>query len=317
MQARKKYLLLLICCAFLSKVYFGYFHWNNYKNEKYCKSNMPSFLKPSDIFNESQTHNEIHDTLPLRGSASNLRSGNSHFSDYKNCRMETCFDFTLCDKFFKVYIYPIDNNVPPSSNYMKVLKSIQNSEYYTSDPSQACIFVLSLDTFDRDSLSKDFIRNMPPRIERLHLWNNGQNHIIFNMFAGTWPDYSEDLGFNLGKAILAKSSISLESYRPGFDISLPLFLKSHPEVGGHPGMVKSNRFPETKKYLLGFKGKRYLYGIGSETRNSLYHLHNEKDVILVTTCKHGGNWREYKDERCDQDNFNYDRLVLLNYLTLL
>ena len=52
---------------------------------------------------------------------------------------------------------------------------------------------------------------------------------------------------------------------------------------------------------------RYLHGIGSETRNSLYHLHNGKDVVLVTTCKHGKNWRELQDERCEEDNEEYDR----------
>ena len=40
-----------------------------------------------------------------------------------------------------------------------------------------------------------------------------------------------------------------------------------------------------------------MHGIGSEVRNSLYHLHNGKDVALVTTCKHGKNWKEMQDDR--------------------
>ena len=56
-----------------------------------------------------------------------------------------------------------------------------------------------------------------------------------------------------------------------------------------------------------FQGKRYVYGIGSDTRNSLYHLHNGKSLVLVTTCRHGKNWRELKDERCDEYNKEYDR----------
>lgn len=48
-------------------------------------------------------------------------------------------------------------------------------------------------------------------------------------------------------------------------------------------------------------------GVGSETRNAIYHLHNGRDIILLTTCKHGFNWQDVKDERCDADNAAYDK----------
>lgn len=85
------------------------------------------------------------------------------------------------------------------------------------------------------------------------------------------------------------------------------FSQNHPERGGDPGYVTSMNFPVNKKYFLAFKGKRYVHGIGSETRNSLFHLHNGKDVVLVTTCRHGKSWKELKDERCDEDNAEYDK----------
>jgi len=115
------------------------------------------------------------------------------------------------------------------------------------------------------------------------------------------PDY--------GQAILAKASMSEGIYRPHFDVSMPLFHPSHPERGGAPGYASTYQFPvsSSKKHFLAFKGKRYLYGIGSETRNSLHHLHNGKDVVAATTCKHGKNWKEFKDDRCDEDNKEYDR----------
>jgi len=224
------------------------------------------------------------------------------------CTMASCFDFSLCEgRPFRLYVYPLEDAVPPSSSYMKILAALRESRYYTPDPSLACLFVLALDTLDRDPLSQDFVRNMPARLERLPTWRQGQNHLVFNLYSGTWPDYAEDLSFDIGKAILAKASMSVENYRPGFDISLPLFHRHHPGRGGAPGLANSNLFPVTSKHFLAFKGKRYVHGIGSDTRNSLHHLHNGRDVVMVTTCKHGKNWREMMDERCEEDNAEYDR----------
>lgn len=90
-------------------------------------------------------------------------------------------------------------------------------------------------------------------------------------------------------------------------MSIPLFHATHPERGGEDGMLTSNALPVAKPYFLAFKGKRYVYGIGSETRNALFHLHNGEDVVLLTTCKHGKSWKGLKDERCDEDNESYDR----------
>ncbi|CAG2180819.1 unnamed protein product, partial [Oppiella nova] len=61
-----------------------------------------------------------------------------------------------------------------------------------------------------------------------------------------------------------------------------------------------------EKYLLVFKGKRYTYGIGSETRNALHFLHNGNDVIVLTTCRHGKKWRDLKDDKCETDDALYD-----------
>ncbi|KAF5285697.1 hypothetical protein FQA39_LY16503 [Lamprigera yunnana] len=225
------------------------------------------------------------------------------------CRMETCFDYSRCHKDFRVYIYPPDDALLPSHSYQKLLGVLEESRYYTNDPNKACLFILSLDTLDRDRLSSDYVRNLQLRIQRLPYWNNGQNHVIFNLYSGTWPDYSENgLDFDPGMSILAKASVSMNNMRPGFDISIPLFHKKHPEKGGEPGFVVSNNFPLNKSYLLAFKGKRYVHGIGSETRNALFHLHNEQDIVMVTTCRHGKSWKDMKDERCDEDNTEYDNI---------
>ncbi|XP_072266811.1 exostosin-1 [Pyxicephalus adspersus] len=236
------------------------------------------------------------------------RDANSSVYKGKKCRMESCFDFSLCRRNgFKVYTYPQQKGDKISESYQNILSAIEGSRYYTSDPSQACLFVLSLDTLDRDQLSPQYVHNLRSKVQNLHLWNNGRNHLIFNLYSGTWPDYTEDVGFDIGQAMLAKASISTDNFRPNFDVSIPLFSKDHPRTGGERGFLRFNTIPPIRKYMLVFKGKRYLTGIGSDTRNALYHVHNGEDVVLLTTCKHGKDWQKHKDSRCDKDNAEYEK----------
>lgn len=309
MQAKKRYLLLFVTCAFLGYCYFGGYRLksndksnnnNNNNDEDYWK-NLPSFTSIIEEFNDNNNNIRNNNNIKLKNPS-------------KECRMDTCFDYTKCKNGFTVYVYPIDEKISPL--YQKILNVITESRYYTSDPTRACLFVLSLDTLDRDNLSDEYIENLPTKLSHLPYWNNGKNHLIFNLYSGSWPDYTENsLSFNIGYGILAKASMSEYNLRSEFDISIPLFGKQHPERGGDIGQANENNFPSVKKYLAAFKGKRYLYGIGSETRNSLYHLHNGKDIVLVTTCKHGKGWEKRQDEHCTQNNqeydtFNYDVLLI-------
>ncbi|KAA8591548.1 hypothetical protein FQN60_016922 [Etheostoma spectabile] len=260
---------------------------------------------------QSDSHNEHISPRQKRDANSGVYTG-------KRCRMESCFDFSLCQRNgFKVYVYPQQKGEKMSESYQNILSSIEGSMLYTPDPGQACLFVLSLDTLDRDQLSPQYVHNLKAKVQSLHLWNGGKNHIIFNLYSGTWPDYTEDLGFDIGLAMLAKASISTENFRPNFDVSIPLFSKDHPRTGGERGYLKHNTIPPYRKYMLVFKGKRYLTGIGSDTRNALYHVHNSEDVVLLTTCKHGKDWQKHKDARCDKDNAEYDKPYELNYFFAL
>lgn len=55
-------------------------------------------------------------------------------------------------------------------------------------------------------------------------WNKSEkNHLIFNMLPGGPPDYNPSLELPLGKAILAGGGMSTLTFRPSFDISIPVF----------------------------------------------------------------------------------------------
>jgi len=201
MQAKKRYLLVLLSCAFLAYCYFGGYRLKS--ERKFSVEDLPSFLDSMDY--HFKTGNVHHST-------NNIHSSEFSGDNFQRCRMETCFDFEKCHSDFKVYVYPSGEEIgedgeinaeipspPQSTAYQKLISVITESRYYTSNPDEACLFILSLDTLDRDSLSPDYVRNMPARLQRLRYWNNGRNHVIFNLYAGTWPDYLED---GLGKFIV-------------------------------------------------------------------------------------------------------------------
>ncbi|XP_061598091.1 exostosin-1b [Cololabis saira] len=267
---------------------------------RYSDPLQPFFSSPRD---HTDSDYNLH-TSPRQ-----KRDVNSSAYRGRRCRMDSCFDFSLCHRTggFKVYVYPQQKGEKISESYQNILSTIESSRFYTSDPGQACLFVLSLDTLDRDQLSPQYVHNLRGKVQNLPLWSDGRNHLIFNLYSGTWPDYTEELGFDIGQAMLAKASISTENFRPRFDVSIPLFSKEHARTGGDRGFLRFNSIPPFRRYVLVFKGKRYLTGIGSDTRNALYHVHNADDVVLLTTCKHGKDWQKHKDARCDRDNAEYDK----------
>jgi len=248
--------------------------------------------------------------------AGDVERGGGVGGDGRGCRMDSCFDASLCRRNggFRVYVYPRHETATQqlSDTYRDMLAAVESSRFFTPDPERACLFVPSLDTLDRDRLSPHYVHGLRAKLQGLARWNGGRNHLVFNLYAGTWPDYNtQELGVELGHAMVARASAAKDSFRPRFDVSLPLFSKDHPRrgggvsAGGDGGPGSSITRP--RRYLLVFKGKRYLTGIGSDTRNALHHVHNARDVVLLTTCRHGKDWRRHEDARCERDNAEYDR----------
>lgn len=223
-----------------------------------------------------------------------------------DCRMANCFNTTPCRLYgFSVYVYP-DGRRAVSENYAKVLRALRSSRYYTTDPSRACLFVLSVDTLYRDRVSGDYVPNIQAQIDSLSWWRGGINHVVFNLDSGTQPDYNDnDLGFDIGKAMLAKASMSRVHYRTGFDVSFPLFNKELKYHGGEPGAMSTGVLPLRKNFVLSFKGECSVSGVGSQTCNSLHRIHDGKDIVLLTACEHREHAKH--DVKCDKNSREYDR----------
>lgn len=222
MQAKKRFSLIFVCLILAIYFYLFFAIKNNEINNEILLAihdELPSYFH--SWIDEIQGEPEI---VPAAGLNQEKSSMN------KKCRMETCFDFARCRNSFKVYVYPeidVEENEALSSKsvlYQKILDIISESRYYTSDPNEACLYIIAIDTLDRDTLSPDYVRNVPLKLQSLKYWNGGRNHLIFNLYSGSWPNYEEeDLGFDYGEAMLAKASISVSNLRPNFDVSIPLF----------------------------------------------------------------------------------------------
>ncbi|VDD89661.1 unnamed protein product [Enterobius vermicularis] len=220
--------------------------------------------------------------------------------------MARCFNLSRCllKKQFKVYLYPTNNVSTISVVYANILQVLRESSYYTEDYHSACVFILGIDTTDRDRrrhVAENFVKHVNDLVHSLppDMWNEGRNHIIFNLYHGTFPDYSDhDLGFDVGYAMIARASANAQMFRRDFDLSFPLFHKEHP-LRTSVESVWPLKLED--RHLVTFKGKRYVYGIGSETRDSLYHLHNGRSSVMVTTCKHNTDWKKYEDQSWDYE----------------
>ncbi|CAD5119025.1 DgyrCDS7675 [Dimorphilus gyrociliatus] len=110
--------------------------------------------------------------------------------------------------------------LPRSKEFMQIIDAILESPFVTSDPKKACVFVPQIDLLNQNNLKVDMIDRC---LSALPLWNNGENHLLFNMLPGSTPNYATKLEINRGNSILAGSGLDISTYRMNFDISIPLF----------------------------------------------------------------------------------------------
>ena len=187
---------------------------------------------------------------------------------FPRCSMDVCFNFSRCDNMDELLVYHYDEINPPKWFF----QALRASPYFTADPEKACIFLVTLDR-----------RMEEPRIPALKTlphWNHGLNHVLIS-FVDNWSKWRNPMASTLEKAAIMTTITHQTTYRPAFDISVPL-----PALKYYEDLQELTAFQ--RKYFLTFKGTRYLaeFGGGSfRSHPSMRGMHNGKDVIVVTTCK--------------------------------
>ncbi|KAL8611501.1 hypothetical protein ACOMHN_014556 [Nucella lapillus] len=183
-----------------------------------------------------------------------------------SCTFHTCVKVYHCGyndaTQISVYIYPIkdyvdEKGVPVVSSlsreFVQILQAIVESPFYTSDPETACLFVPSIDLLNQNNV---FVKDVGKVLASLAWWNEGTNHLLFNMLPGTSPDYTPYLETDTGNAMVAGGSFSSLSYRRTFDISVPVYnplvrevvLKDKSYLEGRPWLIVSSQLGLHKEY---------------------------------------------------------------------
>lgn len=151
----------------------------------------------------------------------------------KDCNHYNCFDVYLCnpdDGILKAYLYPVkkyqdSEGVYISGNFTEefyqLTEAVFDSPYFVNDPNLACIFIPTIDTLKQSNLRLDETSKV---FASLSHWNgDGKNHLIFNFLPGSFPDYNRRLDVAIGRAMLTSGGFDSWSFRPQFDVSVPVF----------------------------------------------------------------------------------------------
>lgn len=151
-----------------------------------------------------------------------------------SCRFHNCFDVLRCglreDGKLGVHIYPaswkinsVDGSAlfrPPSKQFIQLLEAIERSGYHEENADEACLFVPAIDTLNGNRLDDEMVNKA---LARLPHWGGGRNHLLFNFLPGKHPDYRTAVELDSGEAVLAGAGFSSQSYRSGFDVSIPMY----------------------------------------------------------------------------------------------
>jgi len=205
----------------------------------------------------------------------------------KACTYWNCINSYKCiddgEGKIGVYIYDIvryvdedlkDMLTPMSAEFAQFLWTIKQSKYAVSQLDKACILIPSVDLMNRATFSGEKAARV---LASLPYWNNGTNHLIFNVIPGVEPEFLSTLDFHLGNSMITGSGFTQRSYRRTFDISIPFYNphKQHLNFETHK--------PSSRDIFLIVSQRQYYSNVYNQLTNH-ESFTSRSDVVVLTSC---------------------------------
>lgn len=220
------------------------------------------------------------------------------------CTYWSCIDSYKCVENFdgkiSVYVYDVKKYVDselrsllsqPSKEHIELIWVISQSRYATTDPSEACIFVPSVDLLNQKHLNRKTVARI---LASLPFWNNGSNHLLFNMVPSMHTEARTLLAFPHGKAIVAGADFTQMSYRRSFDVSIP-FYNPHQDDSS---FINSNNRYSSRPWLIVSAQLQY----SEESYKKIQSISSRHgDVLVLLGCKDSNRPKTW----CDANGSEY------------
>ncbi|KAG4078176.1 hypothetical protein HA402_002228 [Bradysia odoriphaga] len=234
-----------------------------------------------------------------------------------NCSYWDCFNVYKCGQRdqdrIAIYVYPLQNYVDTKGTpaftltreFYYILKAITDSSYYTPNPNEACIFVPTIDTLNQKLVQPNLVAKA---LASLQYWDNGENHLLFNMVPGTSPEYSTIMDVNTDRALIAGAGFDTWTYRSGFDLSIPFYSLASENVKFTQTTNNRPHFLISSQTNLNDRQKRTLQDI-AETNNNFLIL--QKCATIQSNHASDSNVIQ-KDVRCsypDSVAYEYPQIL--------
>ncbi|XP_011206021.2 exostosin-2 [Bactrocera dorsalis] len=216
-----------------------------------------------------------------------------------SCRMWDCINLYKCGQKghdrLSVYVYPLQEYIDEvkgeavsilTREYYQILEAVVRSRYYTPNPNEACLFLPSIDTLNSNLVKSNAVERA---LAMQNYWDNGENHIIFNMIPRT-----DGSTLKTDRAIMLGGGFDSWSYRNGFDLSLPIYSPAQQHVSDLS--PKSTHLPRKNLLVI------ILPNVYPKYHRQIHSLvdDNPSEVLLLDKCfKNGIDYSSKNMLRCN------------------